>query len=46
MKFPNIEDVGGYRLLLAEYGCEVLAAEDTAGSRRTSIYISKCSSGN
>jgi len=29
MKFPNIEDVGGYRRLLVEYGCEVLTAEDT-----------------
>ena len=29
MKFPNIQDIAGYSSLLAEGGCEVLAAEDT-----------------
>lgn len=29
MKFPNIQDIGGYRDLLTARGCEVLAAEDT-----------------
>lgn len=29
MKFSNIENIDGYRRLLAEYGCEVLTAEDT-----------------
>ncbi len=29
MKFPNTLDLDGYAALLAEQGCEVLAAEDT-----------------
>jgi hypothetical protein len=29
MKFPSVQDIGGYRSLLADRGCEVLAAEDT-----------------
>ena len=29
MKFPNVEDIGGYRNLLEKSGCEVLASEDT-----------------
>ena len=29
MKFPNVEDIQGYRNLLVENGCEVAAAEDT-----------------
>jgi ubiquinone/menaquinone biosynthesis C-methylase UbiE len=29
MKFPNIQDIGGYARLLADHGCKVLAAEDT-----------------
>lgn len=29
MKFPNIEDLSGYRGLLSRNGCEVIAAEDT-----------------
>jgi SAM-dependent methyltransferase len=29
MKFPNVEDIGGYRLLLEASGCEVIRAEDT-----------------
>jgi ubiquinone/menaquinone biosynthesis C-methylase UbiE len=29
MKFPNIQDVDGYRSLLAEQGCEVEIVEDT-----------------
>lgn len=29
MKFPNIEDLAGYRGLLSDHGCEVLVAEDT-----------------
>lgn len=29
MKFPNIQDMGGYAALLAAQGCEVVAAEDT-----------------
>jgi len=29
MKFPNVQDLGGYIQLLAQQGCEVLAAEDT-----------------
>jgi SAM-dependent methyltransferase len=29
MKFPNIQDFGGYRELLARSGCKVSAAEDT-----------------
>ena len=29
MKFPNVEDIAGYRGLLEGNGCEVVAAEDT-----------------
>jgi len=29
MKFPSIQDLGGYRSLLEQAGCEVLVAEDT-----------------
>jgi len=29
MKFPNIQDLGGYRRLLADNGCEVVLAEHT-----------------
>jgi hypothetical protein len=29
MKFPNIQDLDGYRRLLAEQGCEVVICEDT-----------------
>jgi ubiquinone/menaquinone biosynthesis C-methylase UbiE len=29
MKFPNVQDIGGYARLLADHGCQVLAAEDT-----------------
>ena len=29
MKFPSVQDLGGYRSLLEKAGCEVLAAEDT-----------------
>jgi len=29
MKFPNVQDIAGYSALLAEAGCEVIAAEDT-----------------
>ena len=29
MKFPNAQDIGGYRNLLSANGCKVLAAEDT-----------------
>ena len=29
MKFPNVEDIGGYRNLLEKAGCDVEAAEDT-----------------
>jgi ubiquinone/menaquinone biosynthesis C-methylase UbiE len=29
MKFPNVQDIAGYRLLLEQNGCEVLIAEDT-----------------
>lgn len=29
MSFANVEDIGGYRRLLSENGCEVLVAEDT-----------------
>ncbi|MHC4618565.1 MAG: class I SAM-dependent methyltransferase [Planctomycetota bacterium] len=29
MKFPNVQDLGGYRHLLEANGCEVVAAEDT-----------------
>lgn len=29
MKFPNIQDMDGYKKLLADHGCEVLVAEDT-----------------
>jgi len=29
MKFPSIEDLGSYRKLLADAGCEVMVAEDT-----------------
>lgn len=29
MKFPNVQDLDGYRQLLIENGCEVVAAEDT-----------------
>ena len=29
MKFPNVQDLDGYSKLLADSGCEVLAAEDT-----------------
>jgi len=29
MKFPNVEDIGGYRSLLEKSGCEVIEAEDT-----------------
>ena len=29
MKFPNIQDLEGYRRLLTGQGCTVLAAEDT-----------------
>jgi sarcosine/dimethylglycine N-methyltransferase len=29
MKFPNVQSIGGYRGLLADAGCEVVAAEDT-----------------
>jgi hypothetical protein len=29
MKFPNIQDLGGYRELLTRNGCAVRAAEDT-----------------
>ena len=29
MKFPNVQDIGGYSALLAENGCEALLAEDT-----------------
>ena len=29
MKFPNIQDMEGYSALLADNGCEVIAAEDT-----------------
>jgi hypothetical protein len=29
MKFPNVQDLAGYRRLLEERGCEVRVAEDT-----------------
>jgi len=29
MKFPNVQDLDGYRALLEQNGCEVAAAEDT-----------------
>ena len=29
MKFPNVQDIAGYRNLLQQNGCEVIAAEDT-----------------
>jgi ubiquinone/menaquinone biosynthesis C-methylase UbiE len=29
MKFPNLQDIGGYERLLADNGCTVVAAEDT-----------------
>jgi len=29
MKFPNVQDIEGYKILLEKNGCEVLAAEDT-----------------
>jgi len=29
MKFPNVQDLDGYRGLLVENGCEVITAEDT-----------------
>ena len=29
MKFPSVQDLGGYRTLLEKAGCEVLVAEDT-----------------
>ncbi len=29
MKFPNVQDIAGYSALLADNGCEVVAAEDT-----------------
>lgn len=29
MKFPSIQDLGGYAVLLEAHGCEVVAAEDT-----------------
>ena len=29
MKFPSVQDLGGYRALLEKAGCEVLVAEDT-----------------
>ncbi len=29
MKFPNVLDIEGYASLLADQGCEVIAAEDT-----------------
>jgi hypothetical protein len=29
MKFPNVQDIQGYRALLEGQGCEVLTAEDT-----------------
>jgi SAM-dependent methyltransferase len=29
MKFPNVQDIDGYRTLLSENGCEVRIAEDT-----------------
>jgi ubiquinone/menaquinone biosynthesis C-methylase UbiE len=29
MKFPNLEDIGGYRRLLEKAGCRVVEAEDT-----------------
>jgi len=29
MKFPNIQDLGGYRALLADSGCDVVLAEHT-----------------
>jgi len=29
MKFPNVQDLDGYRALIEDAGCEILAAEDT-----------------
>ena len=29
MKFPNVQDIGGYSELLSSNGCEVVMAEDT-----------------
>ena len=29
MKFPNVQDIPGYKALLQQNGCEVLHAEDT-----------------
>ncbi len=29
MKFPNVQDLGGYRALLEQNGCEIVCAEDT-----------------
>jgi SAM-dependent methyltransferase len=40
MKFPSLEDLDGYRRLLAGAGCEVLAAEDTGQfARHMDLYL-------
>ncbi|MFH1717715.1 MAG: methyltransferase domain-containing protein [Planctomycetota bacterium] len=41
MKFPNIQDVGGYGDLLADNDCEVAAAEDTGRlAQYVDLYLS------
>jgi len=40
MKFPNIQDIEGYRRLLQKNGCEVIASEDTGRfGPYTDLYI-------
>ena len=36
MKFPNVQDIDGYRRLLQKNGCEVIRAEDTG---RFALYV-------
>jgi len=40
MKFPNVQDIPGYARVLADLGCEVLAAEDTGRfARYLDLYL-------
>lgn len=40
MKFPNVQDIGGYAELLKANGCEVLVAEDTKQfARHVDLYL-------
>jgi ubiquinone/menaquinone biosynthesis C-methylase UbiE len=40
MKFPSLQDIAGYARLLADRGCEVLAAEDTGRfARYLDLYL-------